>query len=559
MTFSSLVANLPDAVVSGDKNLEISHITTDSRAVKPGSLFIAMRGETVDGAKFIDKALENGAAGIVSEVAVPIDFAGGVWAHVKDARHAAGVIADIFYDRPSRAMKVIGVTGTNGKTTTSFLLHHVMRKVWQRSGLLGTLVMSDGVSEVESVNTTPDSLTAHQKLAAMRDNGCRGMAMEVSSHGLDQQRTAGIHFDCAIFTNLTQDHLDYHRTMTAYMEAKKKLFTGMVAQGDKRKPDAVINIDGLYGEKLALEMRDLLHVRTYGYSVHADYRAINAASTARGSSFELVHKDKRYLVKIPLVGRFNISNVLAVIAAAHSVGIKVRDAVRALADVPQVPGRLEFVDTISGASVVVDYAHTPDALQNVCRTIRELEPNRIFTLFGCGGDRDKSKRPQMAKAACELSDFVILTSDNPRSEDPEAILKDAERGLRDCPSETIVDREEAIERAINSLRKGDVLIIAGKGHETYQEIKGVKHSFDDREVARRYMKTRLASSVKEARIKDEEWAKKRAMRDRQQGDRHWENRDGRPPREPRERDFDREPRREETPQESQAEENKEQE
>lgn len=529
MTLSSLVSTIPGAICSGDGSAVIDHITINSRTVRSGSLFIAMRGETVNGADYIDSALQAGAVAIVSENAPPHDCA-IPWVHVRDARYAAGVIADLFHDQPSAKMKVVGVTGTNGKTTTSFLLHHVLSSVWQRAGLIGTLVTHDGLKQEVATHTTPLALDAHAALHRMADNGCKAAAMEVSSHGIDQQRIAGIDFDCAIFTNLTQDHLDYHGTMQAYFEVKKRLFTDLQAKPGKRRPSAIINIDDLYGEKLVSDLREGLFVQTYGYSVQADFRAVNVQGSASGTTFELLHKEKRYLVKVPLVGRFNVLNSLAVIAAAASLGIRPRDSVRALADSPQVPGRVEFVDNIGGASVIVDYAHTPDALTNVCRTLRELEPNRIFTLFGCGGDRDASKRPKMAQAASALSDFVILTSDNPRTEDPEKILADAAKGLGDCPSEIIVDRREAIERAVNSLRKGDVLLIAGKGHETYQEINGVRHPFDDRKVAERFMQDRTMSTVKEARIKDKEYAKKRAMQERQQGDRHWEKDGGNPSR-----------------------------
>jgi UDP-N-acetylmuramoyl-L-alanyl-D-glutamate--2,6-diaminopimelate ligase len=391
---------------------------------------------------------------------------------------------------PSKKLKLAGVTGTNGKTTTAFLLHHLMKRVWHRAGLLGTVLVDDGEESKPTTFTTPGPVELNRLLARMADHGCRGAAMEVSSHGIDQKRIDGIAFDVAIFTNLTQDHLDYHGTLDAYAATKFSWFESLAADPLGKKPVAVVNLDDGHGEKLVALLGGGLPILRYGFNVHCDFRANNFKQNARGMEFELTAKGKNYLVRAPLIGRFNVYNLLAALAAASALKIPLRDAVAALADAPQVPGRMELCGARDGVTVFVDYAHTPDALENVCRTLKELKPNRLITVFGCGGDRDKTKRPLMGKAASELSDVCILTSDNPRSEEPEAILKDIEAGMTGARYKTVVDRTEAIRIAIHAASKGDIVLIAGKGHETYQQFADRTIDFDDRREARRALDER---------------------------------------------------------------------
>ncbi len=317
----------------------------------------------------------------------------------------------------------------------------------------------------------------------MVDHSCRGVAMEISSHALEQRRTDGLMMDVAVFTNLTQDHLDYHKTMEAYYEAKRRLFVLLETQKPGKKTTAVINIDDISGQRLADEFKDNLHLLTFGHGVHADLRIGHVRQSVRGTEFELRYKEHDYLIRTPYIGKFNVENCTAAMAASIAVGIKPREIVRALSEAPQVPGRMELVGRRDGASLFVDYAHTPDALKNACAAMRELNPRRLITVFGCGGDRDVTKRPLMGKVASEGSDLCIITSDNPRSENPITIIQDIQKGVTGSHFETIPDRALAIKTAVDLSEEGDVILVAGKGHETYQEINGEKVNFDDRRVA----------------------------------------------------------------------------
>jgi UDP-N-acetylmuramoyl-L-alanyl-D-glutamate--2,6-diaminopimelate ligase len=485
MTLYALIDSLPQTAVVGSAEREVSGLADDSRAVGEGFVFVAVRGDEVDGHEYINKALDAGAVAVVAETPPPGDLRPGVtWVMVRSTRDALALLADAWCGMPSLDLRVVGVTGTNGKTTTAFLLHAIMQRVLQRVGLLGTIHFHDGNKHRPATHTTPGVLELQTLLGEMRDNGCQGVAMEVSSHAIDQGRVASVAFDTAVFTNLTQDHLDYHGTMERYFESKRGLFEQMAFRPRGKTPTAVINLDDAHGQLLARQLKDRLRVITYGFGVDCDFRAGNVKQTKRGMEYPLSANGKTYLVRLPLIGRFNVYNSLAALAAAAAVRIPLREAVAALADVPQVPGRLEFVGSVDGVSVYVDYAHTPDALENVCATIRELSPRRLVTVFGCGGDRDRAKRPLMAKAASSLSDWCIVTSDNPRSEDPEAIIRDAQRGMVGKAHEAVVDRAEAIRHAVVDGWKGDVVIIAGKGHEDYQQFADRRISFDDRKVAR---------------------------------------------------------------------------
>lgn len=482
----TLIDALPRAAVIGPAGGEVCGLADDSRRVGEGEVFVAVRGEGVDGHDYVAKAVEAGAAAVVAEVPAPTDLKPGVaWILVPDTREALGILSDCWYGKPSESLRVVGVTGTNGKTTTAFLLHAIMNRVVHRAGLLGTIRFDDGLTQSKATHTTPGVLELQSLLGRMRDNGCQAVAMEVSSHAIDQGRVSSVAFDTAVFTNLSQDHLDYHETMERYFESKRALFDQMADHPRGKTPTAVINLDDRYGEVVVRTLENRVRTVTYGFGSDCAFKAGRVKQTRRGMEFQLEAKGRSYLVRLPLIGRFNVYNALAALAAAAAVRIPLRDAVAALGDVPQVPGRLENVGGAGGMTVFVDYAHTPDALVNVCRTLRELEPGRLVTVFGCGGDRDREKRPLMARVATKLSDFCIITSDNPRSEDPAAIVEEAARGAAGTHFEKVVDRAGAIKRAVELAGDGDIVLIAGKGHEDYQEFADGKVPFDDRVEARR--------------------------------------------------------------------------
>jgi UDP-N-acetylmuramoyl-L-alanyl-D-glutamate--2,6-diaminopimelate ligase len=482
MKLSELIEHIHVRHVAGTLETEVTGVHCDSRSVKPGGVFCALKGAGRDGHEFIQAAIENGAVAILSERPNPAEFL-ATWIQVGNGRAAMATAAANFEGRPSLRFPVVGVTGTNGKTTTAFLVHHVMKSILHRAGLLGTIYYSTGEALVEASHTTPESTEVQRLLREMAEADCRGMAMEVSSHGLDQHRVTGVAFDVGIFTNLTQDHLDYHLTMENYFAAKRLLFEQMDAETGK-KGTAIINLDDTYGERLAKTRFERLRVMTYGRGSNADFRIGDLRSDFNGTQYQPRFQDRQFLVRIPLIGSFNVYNSVAAIAAGWAIGLNLREVVAKMADAPQVPGRLELVGgRQTNYRVFVDYAHTPDALTNVLSTLRALDPNRIITVFGCGGDRDSTKRPLMAAAAEAGSDLCILTSDNPRTEDPRKILADAARGFLRGGHEVMEERRDAIRRAIQLAGERDIVLIAGKGHESYQEINGVRHDFDDRKVA----------------------------------------------------------------------------
>ncbi|MGA3169922.1 MAG: UDP-N-acetylmuramoyl-L-alanyl-D-glutamate--2,6-diaminopimelate ligase [Chthoniobacteraceae bacterium] len=474
---NQLLQNIPDAVTSGPLDRDIAGIAYDSRKVKPGSLFAALRGEKVDGHSFVEPAIAVGAVAVMGEDAVADSRITAI--KVPNARAALADISAAFYQYPAQRLKMFGITGTNGKTTTTFLIKHICEREMLRCGLLGTVRYEIGDRILPASRTTPESLDVYEMLSQMRNAGCKAAAMEVSSHALVQDRVKGIEWDCAVFTNLTQDHLDYHGTMEKYFEAKSLLFTGLGAQ--KKKAVAVLNADDRYGARLVTMCT--APVVTYGLTSRLDFRASDLKTDFSGTTYRLDAKGKSFFVRLPLIGRFNVYNSLAAIAAASALGIEVRNAVVALADAPHVPGRLEAAPIKRQFRVFVDYAHTDDALINVIKTLRELSPRRLIVVFGCGGDRDKAKRPKMGAAVDELADWGIVTSDNPRKEDPEAIIEDIKKGFRGNHYEIVVDRREAIFKAIAMAEPRDIVLIAGKGHETYQEFADHTLPFDDIHVA----------------------------------------------------------------------------
>jgi len=484
MQLKALISKIPTVLTIGPADREIASICYDSRRVQKNSLFVAISGEKADGNKFIEEAIDRGAVAIVTEDEQTQRRATLVV--VKNARQALADLAAEFYGRPSLGLKVAGITGTNGKTTTAFLLKHLCESVQMRAGLIGTIRYEIGDRILPAPRTTPESLDLQELLYQVRSAGCRAVAMEVSSHALDQGRVRNVEFDSAIFTNLTQDHLDFHKTMEAYFEAKVKMFTGMADQAHK-KGKAVVNIDDRWGKHLLSRLaKDVpeLPVITFGMNARADFRASAVKTDISGTQYQLDAQGKTYLVRLPLIGSFNVYNSLAALAGAASIGVDLRTAVRALADAPSVPGRLEPVPVKRQFRVFVDYAHTDDALANVMKTLRDLSPERLIVVFGCGGSRDKAKRPLMAAAVESQADYTIVTSDNPRKEQPEAIIEEIVKGFRNQNYETIVDRREAIFRAISLAQPRDIVLIAGKGHETTQEFADHTVPFDDLAIAR---------------------------------------------------------------------------
>src|SRR6267378_6353996 len=483
MQLKTLAGAIPVRQVIGPLDRAVESIAYDSRRVQRNGLFVALRGEKNDGHEFIGQAIENGASVIVAEREEKNPRATCLL--VENTRTALADLAATFYGLPARRLKMAAVTGTNGKTTTTFLIKHICEKAGLRCGLIGTVQYEIGERVIPATRTTPEALDVQELLAQIVNAGCRAAAMEVSSHALAQERTRGIEWDVAVFTNLTQDHLDYHGTMKNYFEAKAKLFEQLAQQQKKKKPVAVINIDDRYGQQLLKRIHKKVSVVTFGMGASADFRASNYRMEFAGTSYQLDARGKSYLVRVPLIGRFNVANSLAALAAATALGVGLREAVLSLAKSPQVPGRLEIVPAKRQFQVFVDYAHTPDALLNVLKTLRELSPRRLIVVFGCGGDRDKQKRPLMARVADENADFSIITSDNPRKEDPDAIIADAEKGFRSDRYEKITDRAQAIARAVELAQPRDIVLIAGKGHEAYQEFADHTVPFEDIQVARR--------------------------------------------------------------------------
>ncbi len=501
MQLKTLAAAVPHAAVDGSLDREIEGIYYDSRRVQKNGLYVAVRGTKSDGHNFIDQAIERGATALVVEQ--PANRSSATTLVVKDSRRALADLAFVFHGKPALRLKMAGVTGTNGKTTTAFLLKHICESAGLRSGLIGTVRYQIGERILPAIRTTPESADLQELLGQMVHAGCKATIMEASSHAIAQERIRGIEWDVAIFTNLTQDHLDFHRTMAEYFEAKASLFTGLTNQPNKKQTTSVINIDDRYGEQLLKRLEaghaersrgiasdEGVNVVTYGLSQRADFRASNYRTEFGGTSFQLDAKGRSYLVRVPLIGRFNVANALAALAAANSLGINLRDAVLSLSKAPQVPGRLEAVPAKRQFQVFVDYAHTDDALLNVLKTLRELAPRRLICVFGAGGDRDQAKRPLMGRVADQIADFSIITSDNPRKEDPLAIIAEIKKGFRSANYEAIPDRTEAIARAIALAQPRDIVLIAGKGHEASQEFADHTIPFDDVQVAKRALENR---------------------------------------------------------------------
>jgi UDP-N-acetylmuramoyl-L-alanyl-D-glutamate--2,6-diaminopimelate ligase len=469
--------------VIGLPDVMISDITFDSRQVKKGSCFVAIRGTQVDGHEYIDKALELGASVIVCEVLPKNIIEGIVYIRVKDSSEVLGKMASSFYDNPSDKIKLVGITGTNGKTTTVTLLYRLFNKLGFKSGLLSTVVNYIGDDVIPATHTTPDAIQLNKLLAQMVEAGCTHCFMEVSSHSVVQNRIAGLNFTGAIFSNITHDHLDFHKTFDEYIKAKKRFFDLLPSSAF-----ALTNIDDRNGRVMV--QNTSAKVNTYSLRSMANFKCKVIENHFDGMLLNLDSVE----VWTRLVGGFNAYNILAIYAAARLLGVEKETVLTELSSMTAVSGRFEHMKSPKEINIVVDYAHTPDALQNVIDTINEIRnpDKKLITVVGAGGNRDKTKRPVMAKVAVEGSSMVILTSDNPRFEGPDDILNDMKVGIE--PSMvgkvlTIVDRKEAIRTAYMLANQGDIILVAGKGHENYQEIKGVKHHFDDKEVIQELFKS----------------------------------------------------------------------
>ena len=477
-----LLKNISVQSIKGSKEVEITGLCANSKMVAPGNLFIAKKGLTHDGARFIPDAIAAGASAILTDLYDPF-FPNIVQIIHPDVATVEAAIAKEYYGHPSNHLFLVGITGTNGKTTTSYLVRHLFEKSGELCGLIGTIEWIVGQHVYPSGKTTPDVLQNYKLFHEMVSAGCQDCVMEVSSHALEQARVQSIEFDVVVFTNLTQDHLDYHKTMDEYAQAKAKLFSSLKKEGEKPyAKTAVVNADSPYCAQMIADCE--ANILTYGIEQPCDLSASLILLNASGMEFNVNYQGKCYSMISPLIGRFNVYNLLASVGVGLARGYKIEETLRILSSFDKVPGRLERIPNEKGLNIFVDYAHTDDALSNVLSTLQELKQGRLITVFGCGGNRDQSKRPKMGAVAEQLSDLAIVTSDNPRNEDPEEIIRNILTGLKN-PGQAlvIIDREEAIHHAVQMAKPEDIVLIAGKGHETYQIFSHQTIDFDDRAVA----------------------------------------------------------------------------
>lgn len=480
------------------ENPEIKSIDIDSREVGPGSLFVCIQGYHLDGHHFVDEAVKNGAVAVVAQhdidAQVPVTV-------VKDTSRAVSVLADALYNHPTKHLHLIGVTGTNGKTTTANLIDKILSDYGQKTGVIGTIGMKSGGRPLElksTTPTTPQSDTLQKSLSQMVADGVQSAVMEVSSHALDMGRVRGCDYNIAVFTNLSQDHLEYHPTMAHYLQAKGLLFSQLGnTYGNDGIKAAVLNGDDEASFSF-LKRMTAAQIMTYGIQTNCDVIAKEIRLSGKGTEFCLETPYGNARVQLQLIGQFNVYNALAAASACLLSGVPIDQVTTSLEAVEGVPGRFETIDSGQPYTVVVDYAHTPDSLENVLTTVKEFAQGKVYVVVGCGGDRDRSKRPLMAQVAVRYGDIAVFTSDNPRSEDPCAIIKDMESGVDPDQSVSIVDRREAIRYAVDTAKPKDVIVIAGKGHETYQILSGETINFDDREEARK------AIAIKEKNVCSQE-------------------------------------------------------
>ncbi len=481
MKLETLLQSIETLGVKGSVDVGIAGIAYDSRKVVAGSLFVAVKGHKVDGVQYVAEALSGGAVAVVSEN--DLDLGPGV-AHIQVpcARHALAELANVYHGDLSRQMKIVGITGTNGKTTTAYMVRDLLRDGGFLPGLLGTVAYEIGDRALPAPRTTPEAPELHALLHQMKEAGCDSAVMEVSSHALALQRVRGIDFAVAVFTNLTQDHLDYHHDMDSYFKVKTRLFQSLETSPGHA---AVVNLDDPWGRRMLLESGIGAEVVTYGFDERAMVRAEEPKLGIDGSCFRLSSPWGEVRICLNLLGRFNIHNALAALAVGGLCGIPLNCMAASLENIQSIPGRLEGVPNRRHRKVFVDYAHTDDALKNVLSTLREICAGKLFVVFGCGGNRDRGKRKLMGRVAAGLADHSIVTTDNPRDEEPGAIALDIIEGFDDPTQfEVVLDRREAIEKGIRKMGRKDILLVAGKGHETYQEQKGTIVPFDDRETVR---------------------------------------------------------------------------
>ncbi len=485
INLQDLIEVLKVKEATGNLDTEIKGIAYDSRKVQEGYLFVAVSGFKSDGHNFIQSAINNGAAAIIVEQNV--DTVNLPVVQVNSSREALAKLSAKFYDNPSQDLTVIGVTGTNGKTTTTYLIESILNNLGLKTGLIGTIKNKLGNSEENSSRTTPESLDLQRMFSEMLEDGVTHVVMEVSSHALDLDRVLEVDFDRQVFTNLSQDHLDFHQSFEEYLAAKTKLFT-------MNDNPSIINLDDSRSSHLITEAQG--QIISYGIREDAQIKASGIKVTQKGVSYQLLSPEEALDIKLNLTGRFNVYNSLAAIGTVYSLGFSLREIKIGLESIAGVPGRFQIIDQGQDFGVIVDYAHTPDGMENVLHTANEFTQGRKIVVFGCGGDRDSKKRPIMGRIGVKLGDFAIVTSDNPRSEDPMGIIEDIEAGIK-AESKVekedyiiIEDRRRAIEKAIEVANAKDIVIIVGKGHETYQILKEQTIDFDDREVARSALKAR---------------------------------------------------------------------
>jgi UDP-N-acetylmuramoyl-L-alanyl-D-glutamate--2,6-diaminopimelate ligase len=497
MILREIVNTLETISVTGDTGADITGIAYDSRKVTPGCLFVAMRGEKVDGHDYIRDAARLGAVAVICEnppsgllTEATGNLSSVTLIRVRDARRALASAANVFFVNPSSALTVAGITGTNGKTTTSYLLKSIVEAWGKKVGLIGTIQHMIGDEIFTATHTTPESLEFQELLSRMRAAGCSHVMSEVSSHALAQKRVDCTTFAIAVFTNLTRDHLDFHKTMEDYYQAKKRLFTELLPAGRQ----SIINQDDPYGRRLSGSLRQLgRQVRTYGLDTGSDLLACDIGTSFAGLKFKIVAEGRKYEIASPLVGLPNVYNILSAAGASRALDIPWEAILQGIKTSGNVRGRFEKVDAGQRFLAVVDFAHTEDALERLIYTAKGLTKGKVITVFGCGGDRDRGKRARMGSVATRLSDFVLITSDNPRSEDPEEIIREIVAGAARRNYLTEPDRAEAIRRAVLIAGDNDIVIVAGKGHEQYQEISGTRIAFNDREVLEKSIKRIIAN------------------------------------------------------------------
>ncbi|MFQ6081726.1 MAG: UDP-N-acetylmuramoyl-L-alanyl-D-glutamate--2,6-diaminopimelate ligase [Candidatus Aminicenantia bacterium] len=497
MKLKELFSNIYGIDFTGDWEEEITGIAYSSKDVKPGFLFAALKGQRADGYLYVNEALEKGAKAILSEKPAPKNFSRS-WIQVGDPRKVLALVSANFYRHPAEDLEVVGITGTNGKTTVGYILEKILSEAGFTPGVIGTITRRYSGKEAKAQMTTPEAPDLQRILREMKDQGVTHCLMEVSSHGLALDRVMGIDFKVGVFTNLSGDHLDYHQTMENYFSAKKRLFFP-----DKNEMKAVINIDDLWGRKLISEIT--IGFITYGVNSEADIQVKDYSLSEQGIQALVRTPVGELRISSSLLGKPNLYNILASIAVALIFNISLQKIEKAISRLSYIPGRFEKIPNNLGINVLVDFAHSDDSLKNLLETARQFKPNRLVLVFGAGGDRDKSKRPRMGEIAGKLSDLSIITSDNPRSEDPLQIIREIEAGIKKSSTENysiIPDRKEAIFKAISLAEKGDWVIIAGKGHENYQILKDRTIYFDDREVAQQALKIRSEKLLKRIGVND---------------------------------------------------------